>query len=201
MTGDEATIARLAAAVALAAAPLAWTVAHRGARRRRERGGLADGVLLLGALLLAAMALVLAAVAGARLPRERRERATWPTVAAVVERCAVATTRSAGRLGGPVHELACTVRYRAGGRELAREVTVGHPERREAYDAWIARHPPGATIPLRHAPDDPAALAGLAELVPATTTAAAAAGRSLAFALVGAALLLASRLVARYRGR
>ena len=200
MTGDAATLARLAAAVAFAAVPLAWTVRHRGARRRRDGERLLDGVLLLGALLLAAMALVLAAVAAARLLREGRERATWPAVAATVDGCRVSTGRSGGRAGGVAFLLDCAVRYRVDDREYARSVTAGYPPRRDAYDAWMERHPRGTVVALRRDPADPGRVVGLEDLVPATTSASGAAASSLTFALVGCVLLLASRLAARYRG-
>ena len=200
MTGDAATLARLAAAVALAAAPFAWTARHRGARRHRDRERLLDGVLLLGALLLAAMALVLAAVAATRVVRERRERATWPAVAATVDRCVVSMGRSAGRDGGVVFALGCAVRYRVADHEYARTVTAGYLARRDAYDAWVERHPPGTAIALRHDPVEPGHVAGLEDLASATTSASGAAASSLTFALVGCVLLLASRLAARYRG-
>jgi hypothetical protein len=200
VTSDARSFGSIAVSAALAALPIGWTVWHRGRRRRREREGALDGVLLLAALLCSAIALTLAVVALLRLRREARERAEWPTVTAIVDRCTVASSQSGGRSGGLSHELSCVVRFRVGERVLERTVSAGYPARRSAYDRWIAQHPPGTTIRLRHGPTDPTVVTGLSQLVPSTTTGAAAAARALAFAAAGCILFVGSRLAARRRG-
>lgn len=183
----------VAAGVALAATPVAWVIRHRGPRRRKAEEGTSDGLLLLFALVLGAFGAWMAVVAGTRAIGEARLQARWRPAPVTIEACRVTESRAHS---GPSHALSCTVRDASGRVE---EVRAGSPRRRAGYDAWMAAHPAGSPLRLHRDPRDPSSLAGFAALVPATTTADAAARDALRFGAAAALLLALSRAVVRRR--
>jgi hypothetical protein len=184
----------------LAVVPLLWVVQH-ARRRRREREGAADGILLLASLLCALAALATTGVAVARESRARRESIASRPIAVVIDACGVTEQRTGGRGGTRSHEIWCDVSYPADAPARRTTVRAGYPTSRAGFDAWIASHPPGSTIRLRQPDRAYARLEGLAELVPATTTARHATRMASTIALLGCALLALSRWVVFRRVR
>lgn len=199
--GDLATVARIAAALALAALPLAWLRHQRWAAPHRSPDGTDEDLPMLGALLFAGFALALAGVATLRLGWEYHERAEWRPLTAVVDACAVQEMRAGALGGGRVYELSCTVHYAMGGVAYSRTVAAGHPTSRDGYDRWVAAHPAGAHVSLRYPPGDPMSPYGLADAVRGATTARDSAARALLFGGIAGALFAVSRVRARRRER
>jgi hypothetical protein len=185
---------------ALAVVPLLWVAKH-ARTRRREHEGLLDGLLLLASLLCALAALTTTGVAVAREARARREAIASRPIAVVIDACGVTEQRTGGRRGTRSHEIWCDVSNPADAPARRATVRAGFPTSRTGFDAWIASHPPGSTIRLRQPDRAGAALEGLAELVPATTTARHASRMASTIGLLGCALLALSRWVVSRRLR
>ena len=185
---------------AMAVVPILWVVRH-ARRRRREHEGVGDGMLLLASLLCALAALTMTGVAVARESRARRDSVASRPIAVVIDACGVTEQRTGGSRSTRSHEIWCDVSYPADAPTRRTTVRAGYPASRAGFDAWIASHPPGSTIRLRQPDRAGAALEGLAELVPATTTAHHASRMASTIGLLGCALLALSRWVVFRRVR
>jgi hypothetical protein len=187
---------QLPLAILLALVPLAWMIRHRG-RRHVAREGNADGMLLLASLVCTLISLVSATVSASRSVAERRRYASSREVQATVQGCHVAARHSGGRNAVRSHELQCDVTYMQDARRSSATVLAGYPSRRDAYDAWVASHPPGSTVVLRQSTAGDPTPWGLERMVPSTTQASDAARTALIAGLLACILLVASRIVAR----
>jgi hypothetical protein len=182
----------------LSGVPLVWLLRQRGDHRQRD-GGTIDGVLLLGSLLLAGFALVMASVALTRSVRDRRIEAASRPLPVRIESCSVVDQRTGGPDATRSAELRCDVAFQAGTTFVRQTLRAGYPSTRQPYDDWMTEHPAGSTITLWQDTRHPTSISGFDRIVPATTTAAHAARRSLLFGVTSCVLFALSRMVVHAR--